>query len=69
MDISNDCLKQIASTAYAIRKATLSILNSRYIFRFGGLNEFDYIDKNIEVYDSLNDGWTPVRTSSKLITQ
>jgi hypothetical protein len=69
MDIGNTYLMQIASTSYAIRKATLSTLNSRYIFRFGGLNEFDYIDKNIEVYDSLNDGWTPVRTSSKFITQ
>lgn len=55
--------------SYAIRKGSLSVLNSRYIFRFGGLNEFDYIDKNIEVYDSINDGWTPVRTSSKIITQ
>jgi hypothetical protein len=60
---------QISPTNYPIRKATLCTLSSRYIYRFGGLNEFDYIDKNIEVYDSNNNGWTVVRTSSKVITQ
>jgi hypothetical protein len=60
---------EVSSCNYAFRRGVLAAFNSRYIFRFGGLNEFDYIDKNIEVYDSMQDGWTIVRTSSKFVTQ
>lgn len=35
----------------------------------GGLNEFDYINKVIEMYDSLTDKWSLVRASPRNIME
>lgn len=43
---------EIADSNVALRKPTLCLFNDRYIFKIGGLNEFDYINKVIEVYDT-----------------
>lgn len=37
--------------------------------KIGGLNEFDYINKVIEIYDPLSDKWSLVRASAKNIME
>ena len=41
----------------------------RYICKLGGLNEFDYINKVIEMYDTLTDKWSLVRASPRNILE
>lgn len=44
-------------------------MSNRYILKLGGLNEFDYINKVIEMYDSLTDRWSLVRASPRNILE
>lgn len=53
----------------AVRKATVCALGSRYVLKLGGLNEFDYINKIIELYDSATDKWALVRASPRNILE
>ena len=53
----------------ALRKPTVCVVANRYICKLGGLNEFDYINKVIEMYDSLTDKWSMVRASPRNILE
>ena len=53
----------------ALRKATVCTINDRYILKLGGLNEFDYINKIIEMYDTVTDRWSVVRASPRNIME
>lgn len=39
--------KEIADANIAVRKPTVCTFRDRYIVKFGGLNEFDYISKGV----------------------
>lgn len=52
-----------------MRKATVCAVSGRYLLKLGGLNEFDYINKIIEMYDSLTDRWSLVRASPRNIME
>jgi N-acetylneuraminic acid mutarotase len=60
---------QLAESNVALRKPTVCALNGRYICKLGGLNEFDYINKIIEMYDSVTDKWALVRASARNILE
>lgn len=60
---------QLAESNVALRKPTVCALNGRYICKLGGLNEFDYINKIIEMYDSVTDKWALVRASPRNILE
>lgn len=60
---------QVAESNVALRKATVCALGSRYICKLGGLNEFDYINKVIEMYDAVADKWALVRASPRNILE
>lgn len=49
----------------ALSKATVCSFRDRYIFKIGGLNQFDYINKVIEIYDTTTDKWSIVRANPK----
>jgi hypothetical protein len=53
----------------ALRKPTLCNFKDRYIFKIGGINEFDYISKTIEIYDTTTDLWSMVRAAPKSIME
>ena len=53
----------------ALKRPTLCTLNNRYLLKIGGLNEFDYISKVIEIYDPLTDKWSLVRAMPKNILE
>jgi hypothetical protein len=59
----------ISESNVALRKPTLCAINNRYICKIGGLNEFDYINKIIEMYDSVSDKWSLVRASPRNILE
>lgn len=59
----------IAESNVALRKATVCVVNNRYICKLGGLNEFDYINKVIEMYDTITDKWSLVRASPRNIME
>jgi N-acetylneuraminic acid mutarotase len=59
----------ICESNIALRKATICALKNRYICKLGGLNEFDYINKIIEIYDSVTDRWSLVRASPRNILE
>ena len=42
---------------------TVCAFRNRYILCCCGVNEFDFISNRMEVYDSVNDGWTIVKTA------
>ena len=44
-------------------------VSNRYILKLGGLNEFDYINKVIEMYDTVADRWSLVRASPRNILE
>lgn len=60
---------QICESNVALRKPTVCSMNNRYICKLGGLNEFDYINKVIEMYDTLTDRWSLVRASPRNILE
>ena len=53
----------------ALKKPTVCVVNNRYICKLGGLNEFDYINKVMEMYDIVTDRWSMVRASPKNILE
>ena len=68
-DIKTKKWVNIAESNVALRKPTICIVANRYICKIGGLNEFDYINKVIEMYDSLTDRWSLVRASPRNIME
>ncbi len=54
---------KVADLSIAVNNCCLAVLDRRHVLRLGGLNEFDYIDKGIEVYDADLDVWSAVRLS------
>ena len=59
----------ICESNVALRKATVCTVSGRYICKLGGLNEFDYINKIIEMYDTVSDKWSLVRASPRNIME
>lgn len=55
----------IAESNYALRKPTICVYGDRYIFKCGGINEFKYINKGIEMYDPETNAWCIVRASAR----
>jgi N-acetylneuraminic acid mutarotase len=68
-DIKQKKWNVIAESNVALRKATVCVVNNRYICKLGGLNEFDYINKVIEMYDTVTDKWSLVRASPRNIME
>lgn len=60
---------QLSDSNIALRKATICSVGNRYICKIGGLNEFDYINKIIQMYDSVTDRWSLVRASPRNILE
>jgi N-acetylneuraminic acid mutarotase len=67
--IKNKKWSQICDSNVGLRSPTLCSVNNRYICKIGGLNEFDYINRTIEMYDSVTDRWSLVRASPKNILE
>lgn len=61
--------EQLAESNVALRKPTVCAVSGRYICKLGGLNEFDYISKVIEMYDTVADRWSLVRASPRNILE
>ena len=59
----------IAESNVALKRPTLCTLSNRYLLKIGGLNEFDYINRVIEIYDPLTDRWSLVRANPKNILE
>ena len=47
-------------------KPTTCVFRNRYILSCCGLNEFDFISNRFEIYDSIHDGWTILKTAVNL---
>lgn len=47
-----------------VTNPTVCTFRNRYIFSCCGLNEFDFISNRFEVYDSIYDGWSIVKTAT-----
>lgn len=60
---------EISNSNVALRKPTVCSFRDRYIFKIGGLNEFDYINKVIEMYDTTTDKWSIVRANAKNVLE
>ena len=45
--------RQIANLNEGVSRPSVCNLNGNYIFKFGGINKFDVIDKSIERYDPI----------------
>lgn len=61
--------KEIADANVGLRKPTLCTFRDRYIVKLGGINEFDYISKVIEIYDTNTNNWSIVRASPKNVLE
>lgn len=61
--------KEIAESNVALRKPTVCTFRDRFIMKIGGINEFDYINKVIEIYDTETDKWSIVRASPKNVLE
>lgn len=61
--------KPISDSNVALTKPTVCCFRDRYIFKIGGLNEFDYINKVIEIYDTTTDKWSVVRANPKNVLE
>lgn len=60
---------QIADSNVPLRKPTICSYKDRYIFKIGGINQFDYVNKVIEMYDTTTDRWSVVRANPKSILE
>lgn len=54
---------EIAESNIGLRKPTVCTFKDRYIIKLGGLNEFNFINKSMEIYDSLTDRWSIIHVS------
>lgn len=61
--------KEVSDANVALRKPTLCAYKDRYILKIGGINEFDYINKVVEIYDTTTDRWSIVRASAKNVQE
>lgn len=60
---------ELKESNIALSKPTLCIFNNRFIFKFAGLNEFDYINKIVEVFDTVTKEWSLVRVTPQNTSQ
>jgi hypothetical protein len=49
-----------------VNNPTTCVFKNRYILSCCGMNEFDFISNRFEVYDSINDGWSILKTAVNL---
>ena len=67
--IRNGKWTEISECSVGLEKPTLCSFGDRFIFKMGGLNEFDYISKAIELYDTIANTWTLVKVSGSNILE
>lgn len=54
---------EIAEANIGLKKPTVCTFKDRYIIKLGGLNEFNFINKSMQVYDTLSDRWSIIQVS------